>query len=122
MNILLCEDEDSIRNMISTLVKASGHTVIAVPTGAKAVEAALSQEFELLLLDLMIPGALDGFAVTKRLRAEGNNIPIFIISSMDDPESRKRAVDAGATGFYGRPFRPLTLLQGINQVAAQKNK
>ena len=119
MRILVCEDQDAIRHMIETLVSASGHQVTGVELGAKAVELALSEHYDILLLDLMLPGALDGFAVCERVRADPTtrDLPIFIISAMDDPESRKRVMDAGATAFYGKPFRPLELLQDINKVA-----
>ncbi len=116
MRILLCEDQDAIRHMIETLVGASGHEVLGVALGAKAVELALTQKFDVLLLDLMLPGALDGFAVCERIRAEKSNddLVIFVISAMDDPESRRRVLAAGATAFYSKPFRPLELLENIN--------
>ncbi len=119
MRILVCEDQDAIRHMIETLVSASGHSVVGVALGAKAVELALSEPFDILLLDLMLPGSLDGFEVCKRVRAEPSiqDLPIFIISAMDDPESRARAMSLGATAFYGKPFRPLELLGEINKFA-----
>jgi DNA-binding response OmpR family regulator len=46
-------------------------------------------------------------------------MPIFVISAMDDPESKKRALDAGATAFYSKPFRPLELLKNIGAVAGE---
>jgi DNA-binding response OmpR family regulator len=118
MRILVCEDQDAIRHMIETLVSASGHSVVGVELGAKAVELARSEPFDILLLDLMLPGALDGFEVCKRVRAEPTTVdlPIFIISAMDDPESRDRAMKAGATAFYAKPFRPLELLKEINKI------
>lgn len=101
--------------MLETLVAASGHEVVGVDNGAKAVEAALTKHFDILLLDLMLPGALDGFNVIERLRAEDatRDLPIIVISAMDDPESRKRAQDLGATEFFGKPFRPLELLRDL---------
>lgn len=118
MRILVCDSQDAIRHMIQTLVQASGHEVVGVATGAQAVELALHERFDLLLLDLMLPGALDGFAVCRRLRmsASTRELPIFVISALDDPASRNRARDAGATGFYGKPFRPLELLEEINRI------
>jgi DNA-binding response OmpR family regulator len=115
MRILVCEDQDSIRHMIQTLVQASGHEVVGVASGAKAVELALSKPFDILLLDLMLPGGLDGFEVCQRLRdAETTrNLPIFVISALDDPT---RALQAGATAFYLKPFHPLKLLADINKV------
>ena len=116
MRILLCEDQDAIRHMIETLVSASGHEVVGVALGAKAVELALTERFDVLLLDLMLPGALDGFAVCERIRAEktAEDLAIFVISALDDPESRRRVLVAGATAFYAKPFRPLELLENIN--------
>ena len=116
MRILLCEDQDAIRHMIETLVGASGHQVVGVALGAQAVELALADHFDVLLLDLMLPGVLDGFAVCERIRAgkTTRDLPIFVISAMDDPESRARVLAAGATAFYSKPFRPLELLADIN--------
>lgn len=122
MRILLCEDQDAIRHMIQALVNASGHEVVGVANGAKAVDAALTERFDVILLDLMLPGALDGFDVCTRLRAEPTtqHIPIFIISAMDDSESKAKAKACGATAFYSKPFRPLELLADID--AASKRK
>jgi CheY-like chemotaxis protein len=119
MRILVCEDQDAIRHMIQTLVQASGHEVVGVAMGAQAVELAFQEHFDILLLDLMLPGALDGFAVCERIRAEPSTrkLPIFIISALDDPPSRERAMKAGATAFYSKPFRPLELLEEINRLA-----
>lgn len=121
MRILLCEDQDAIRHMIEALVRASGHEVVGVAAGARAVELALREDFDVLLLDLMMPGTLDGFGVCERLRSEPRtrDLPIFVVSAMDDKESRERAMKAGATAFYAKPFRPLELLHDI-QGAARK--
>lgn len=122
MKILVCEDQDAIRKMIETLVSASGHAVLGVENGPKAVEAALSERFDVLLLDLMLPGGLDGFAVCERLRAEEatRDMPIIIISALDDPESRERARLAGATAYYPKPFSPFALLQDISAIAERR--
>lgn len=105
--------------MIETLVSASGHQVTTVAVGTAAVEEALGGDFDVLLLDLMLPGQMDGFEVTERLRAEPSTraLPIFIISAMDDQDSRARVLGLGATEFYGKPFSPLSLLKGIHEVA-----
>lgn len=123
MRILLCEDQDTIRHMIETLVGSSGHEVVAVAFGTQAVEHAMTEHFDVLLLDLMLPGALDGFAVCERLRAEEatRRLPIFVITALDDPESRERVRAAGATAFYGKPFSPLALLEDINAVGQEKH-
>jgi CheY-like chemotaxis protein len=122
MRILVCEDQDAIRRMIETLVSASGHEVIGVETGAKAVERALSERFDVLLLDLMLGGKMDGFEVCARVRAEPKtrDLPIFVITALDDAESRRRAFEAGATAYYTKPFSPLALLHELGAAGATR--
>ena len=123
MRILLCEDQDAIRHMIETLVGSSGHEVVGVALGAQAVELALAETFDVLLLDLMLPGTLDGFGVCERIRAgkTTHDLPIFVISALDDPESRERALTVGATMFYAKPFRSLGLLEDITAIGRGKS-
>ncbi len=123
MRILVCEDQDAIRHMIGTLVTAAGHKVVEVRTGAEAVEIVNKEPFDVLLLDLMLPGALDGFDVVARLRADerSSKMPIFVISAMDEESARPRALEAGATAYYTKPFRPLELLEDIQKLGAQQH-
>lgn len=118
MRILVCEDQDAIRHMIGTLVTAAGHQVVEVRTGAEAVELVHKERFDVLLLDLMLPGALDGFDVVTRLRDDerSRDLPIFVISAMDEESARPRAINAGATAYYTKPFRPLELLEDIQKL------
>ncbi|EYF01662.1 response regulator transcription factor [Chondromyces apiculatus] len=118
MRILLCEDQDAIRRMIEALVGASGHEVTGVRTGAEAIELALKEPYDVVLLDLMLPGTMDGFEVCTRLRSDPvtKGLPIVIISALDDKESRERATLAGATAYHAKPFRPLELLEYIGSL------
>lgn len=94
---------------------ASGHEVMGVRTGAEAIEFALREPFDVLLLDIMLPGTMDGFEVCQRLRADPStaSLPIVVLSALDDQESRDRAERLGATAYYSKPFRPLELLEYI---------
>jgi DNA-binding response OmpR family regulator len=118
MQILVVEDQDSIRRLIEALVSARGHKVIPAATGAKALEAAFQTPPDLVLLDLHLPGQYDGFAVCERLRANAatKSIPVIIISARDDAAARVRATEVGATAFYGKPFSPTALLKEIEKL------
>lgn len=122
MRILVLEDEDSIRRMISALVQARGFEVIGVANGVKAVDEALTHAPDVAILDLMVPGAFDGFEVCRRLRqnAQTAKIPIIIISALDDPESRQKAAEAGATTYFVKPFSAIALLKELEAVKAGK--
>jgi CheY-like chemotaxis protein len=119
MRILVVEDQDSIRRLIEALVQARGHSVTAVASGAKAIDVAMTDPPDLVLLDLMMPGQYDGFDVCRRLRTEPatKTIPIVIITAMDDPDARVRATQAGASAFYTKPFSPIALLKEIERLA-----
>ncbi len=119
MRILICDDHESIRGMIEALVSASGHQVVGVASGAKAIEHALTERFDVLLLDLMLPD-IDGFEVCRRLREEEQtrSLPIFVISAMDEPATRDRVKKLGATAFYAKPFNSMQLLEDIGKLEA----
>jgi len=117
MRILVVEDQDSIRKMIEALIGARGYQVTAVSTGTKAIDVASTDPPDMVLLDLMIPGH-DGFEVCRRLRSDPTtrDVPVLIISALDDPESRTRAAQAGATAYYTKPFSPMALLKEIDRL------
>jgi DNA-binding response OmpR family regulator len=118
MRILVIEDSDSIRQMIEALVSTRGHSVVGVPTGAKGIDAALARVPDAILLDLHLPGSYDGFDVCERLRASPatRSVPIIVISAMTDNSSKQRAIEAGATAFYTKPFSPTALLKELESL------
>jgi CheY-like chemotaxis protein len=118
MRILIVEDQDSIRRMIEALVQARGYQVTAVSSGAKAIDVALTDPPDIVLLDLNLPGQYDGFDVCTKLRADPQTrtVPVVVISAMDDDESRARATAAGATAYYTKPFSPIALLKEIDRL------
>lgn len=115
--ILICEDQDSIRKMIEALVRARGHEVTSATTGAQALELAAQLPPALALVDLTIPGELDGFEVCRRLRDAQStaHIPILIITALDDENSRRRARQVGASDYFTKPFSPIGLLGAIRR-------
>lgn len=123
MRILVVEDSDAIRQMIETLVSARGHQVEAVPNGAKGLESALAQPPDAILLDLMLPGALDGFEVCRKLREaeETRTVPIIVISALTDETSKQRATEAGASAYYTKPFSPTALLKELETIPARES-
>ena len=118
MRILVVEDSDSIRSMISVLMTARGHEVEAVPSGAKGVDAALANKPDVVLLDLHLPGSLDGLAVCQKLREAEltREVPIIVISAMNDEAVKTRAIEAGATAYYTKPFSPTALIKELETI------
>ena len=104
--------------MIEALVQARGYEVTAVSSGAKAIDVAMTDAPDIVLLDLNLPGQYDGFDVCQRLRSDPTTrtVPVVVISAMDDDESRARATAAGATAYYTKPFSPIALLKEIDRL------
>jgi DNA-binding response OmpR family regulator len=106
--VLIVDDDWMNRELLQAHL--SEYTCVTAPNGEKALEIALSQRPDLILLDLRLPG-MSGYEVCTRLRAapETERIPVLVISALDDDFSRQRAVDSGVDDFLARPFDGLTL-------------
>jgi DNA-binding response OmpR family regulator len=123
MRILVIEDSDSIRHMIEALVRARGHEVEAVPTGARGIDSALTCPPDAILLDLHLSGGFDGLEVCRRLRqaAPTRAVPIIGISALTDDASKQLALDAGATAYYTKPFSPTALLKELEWIPVRSS-
>ena len=119
MRILVVEDSDSIRSMIQTFMAARGHEVEAVSTGTKGIDAALTRTPDAILLDLHLPGTFDGLEVCRRLRGADPTraVPIIFIGALADDGAKARALEAGATAYYTKPFSPTALLKELESTS-----
>jgi two-component system, OmpR family, response regulator len=103
MRILLAEDDALIADGLVRALRKSSYAVDHVNNGADADTALLSQQFDLLILDLGLP-KLAGIEVLKRLRARKNALPVLILTAQDGLEDRVRGLDAGADDYLTKPF------------------
>ena len=119
MRVLIVEDSDAICRMIEALVSARGYEVRSASTGAKGLEEAFAWKPHVMLLYINLPGSFDGLDVCAKLRedAQTKDLPIIIISALNDDEVKRRAITAGANAYYEKPFSPLALLKEIEGLA-----
>jgi two-component system OmpR family response regulator len=103
MRILLAEDDPIIADGLTRALRKSGFAVDHVANGAEADTALLSQQFDLLILDLGLP-KLSGIDVLRRLRSRKNATPVLILTAQDGVEDRVRGLDAGADDYLTKPF------------------
>jgi DNA-binding response OmpR family regulator len=117
--ILIIDDDVTITELLKTLVKMEGHTPTTVNDSTKAMEIASSVDPDLITLDLMMPG-LTGFQLCELLHQNPKfaNIPILIVSARDDPESKERAMQAGAKDYVTKPFGTDELMQKIKELTS----
>lgn len=102
---LLVEDFEDSRFMMRRLLEMAGYAVIEASDGEQAVALAISEQPELILMDLSLP-KLDGLAATRQIRQykEAENTPIVAISAHDSPESRTEALAAGCNEYVTKPI------------------
>ena len=102
VTILVVEDDASVRNLISTTLKAHDYRYLTTATGESAVMEAASHNPDILLLDLGLPD-LDGVEVIRRIRS-WSNAPIIVISARSEDSDKIDALDAGADDYLTKPF------------------
>ncbi len=113
-NILIVDDDVTMTGLLETLLKMEGHTTTVVNDSTKAIQVADSVNPDLITLDLMMP-KLSGFELCEQLQQDPKfvQIPILIVSAKHDPESKERAIRAGAKAYVTKPFHIDELLQRI---------
>ena len=112
MRILVIEDEASLREGITDLLAGDGHVVTAVADGVAGVETGLRQQFDVVLLDLMLP-RLDGMDVCRRLRAARPDLPILILTARASEDDKVRGLVEGADDYVTKPFSARELLARV---------
>ena len=105
--ILVVDDNAANRDVLERRLTRDGHTVVTAATGAAALALVSQQEFDLVLLDLIMP-EMSGFEVLRRLKAtaETKDIPVIVISALDEIDSVVRCIEAGAEDYLNKPFNP----------------
>ncbi len=110
MRILLCEDEEVMRAAIDFRLRKQGYEVAYVGNGKAAIEALNARLPDLLITDLVMPEQ-NGIEVVKHLRQNlKSNIPVIVISPVEEIELIIEAIHAGANDFLAKPFKPLELI------------
>jgi two-component system, OmpR family, response regulator len=103
MHVLLVEDDASLSDGIARILLGSGHAVEARATGSDALEATRSRRFDLMLLDIGLPG-IDGYEVLRRLRSAQDATPVLVLTARDHINERVYGLDLGADDYLAKPF------------------
>jgi two-component system alkaline phosphatase synthesis response regulator PhoP len=114
-NILVVEDEAHLAAGISENLIAEGYQATVARDGATALERARRGAYDLVILDVMLPG-IDGIHVCQRLRSEGNRIPILFLTAKGAPADRIRGFEAGGDDYLPKPFHLKELLLRVRAI------
>ena len=110
--ILIIEDESRIASFVQKGLKSEGFTPTVVADGISGLDYALTGEFDLIVLDIGLPG-MDGFSILKRLKADRPDIPVIMLTARDSVTDTVAALEGGAADYMSKPFRFGELLARI---------
>jgi two-component system OmpR family response regulator len=117
MRVLLVEDELKLGELVARGLREEGHTADIAGRGAEALVLAEGEPYDVIVLDLMLPGGLDGFEVCRRLRDKGIWSPVLMLTAREAVADRVTGLDAGADDYLTKPFAFDELLARLRALA-----
>ena len=117
--ILVVEDEPAISDAVAYALREAGYDVESVGDGTAALEQARSREYDLMVLDLLLPGT-SGLEVCKALRAEASDLPIVMLTARDAEHERVEGLDIGADDYVTKPFSVAELVSRVRSLLRRR--
>ncbi len=121
MRLLLAEDEKELSDALVAILKHNNYSVDAVYNGQDALDYLEAQEYDGAILDIMMP-KLDGITVLKKIREQGNGVPVLMLTAKTDIDDRVLGLDSGADDYLGKPFAMKELLARIRAMTRRKTE
>ena len=119
-NILIVEDERSIASFLRRGLVFEGYDVRVTDSGAQALTITRDSQVDLIVLDIMLPGEVDGVEVCRRIRGAGDQVPILMLTARDEVADRVEGLDAGADDYMVKPFAFEELLARLRALLRRK--
>lgn len=120
MRILIVEDQANVASYLKRALQEQGYAVDLACDGQEALDWAEVVKFDLIILDIMLP-LLDGFTVCRRLRNQGNQAAILMLTARDAVDDRVRGLDAGADDYLVKPFELKELLARVRALSRRQS-
>jgi two-component system OmpR family response regulator len=114
--VLVVDDEAHIREVVQYALGREGHTVVTAASGDEALRRVADGGIDLVVLDIVMPAQLDGLAVCRRLRADGQAVPVIFLSSRAEELDRVLGLELGGDDYLSKPFSPRELVARVAAV------
>ncbi|HWM06266.1 MAG TPA: response regulator transcription factor [Actinophytocola sp.] len=118
--VLVVDDEPGIRTAVARGLTAEGMEVVALGDGSSALHAALTGSFDVIVLDIILPG-LSGYRVLEQLRAAGVDTPVLLVSAKDGEFDQADGLDLGADGYLVKPFAFVVLVAQLRAILRRRD-
>jgi two-component system OmpR family response regulator len=117
MRILLVEDDAEVARFVRKGLQETGHVVEHAGNGRDGLFLAASEQFDILVLDRMLPGGVDGVRLVETLRGQGNRTPVLFLSALSAVDERVKGLKAGGDDYLVKPFAFAELLARVEALA-----
>jgi two-component system OmpR family response regulator len=104
MKVLLVEDNERVANFVKKGLAEAGHTIDHADNGRDGMFLAASEPYDVIIMDRMLPGSIDGLGIIAALRKTGSKVPILILSALSDVDERIRGLQSGGDDYLVKPF------------------
>ncbi len=121
MRLLVVEDEEQLALQVKETLENEEYTVDVAFDGDSGLEQALSEDYDLLILDILLPG-IDGISLLETVRKEGYVMPVLMLTAQGRIEDKVRGLDAGADDYLTKPFAPPELLARIRSLLRRRSE
>ena len=120
MRILLAEDERSLSRAVVALLEKNNYSADAVYDGAEALEYLAAENYDAVILDIMMP-KMDGLTVLRKLRERGSHVPVLMLTAKSEVEDKVAGLDTGTNDYLTKPFATAELLARIRAMTRTQN-
>lgn len=121
MEVLLVEDDQDVANFLIEALQEAGYTVEHASSGRDGLFSAASTPFDIIILDRLLPGGIDGLKILEILRGQNNHTPVLLLSGLGDVEEKIRGLKAGGSDYLAKPFAISELLARIEALTRPRS-
>ncbi len=116
--ILIVDDDPGIRKLVDATLRSDDYQIFQAESGEQAIEIARAEKPDLIIMDIMMPGDIDGFEATRIIKSdpETKKCAIIILSGKGQDAEREKGFTAGADDYFTKPFSPLALIKKVEEV------
>lgn len=119
--LLIVDDHPDLRELVEVTLQVVGLRIIHAENGTQAIEVALKENPELIIMDVMMPGDIDGYEATKIIKSDPRmkKSKVIMLTSKGQKADKKKGYNAGAIDYFVKPFSPLDLIKKVEEVLDQ---
>lgn len=116
--ILIVDDQSAVRRLVEMTLVVEDYRILQAESGEKAIEIAKAEKPELIIMDIMMPGRIDGLQATRILKNDPDtkDITIIMLTAKGQETDKEKGYEAGADDYFIKPFSPLELIRKVEEV------